>query len=93
MQSREASSTSFWIFGITRPEIEPRSPGPLLNTKNKNSEKEMDILDEVVDEKIETRMKNYKKKIDWKTCGNEDRKIKGKGGKIKRMERKEKKLF
>ena len=22
----------FWVFGITRPEIEPLSPGPLLNS-------------------------------------------------------------
>ena len=27
-----ASSTIFWVFGITRPEIESRSPGPLANT-------------------------------------------------------------
>ena len=23
---------NFWVFGMTRPEIEPRSPGPLANT-------------------------------------------------------------
>ena len=27
--SKEASSTIFWVFGITRPGIEPRSPRPL----------------------------------------------------------------
>ena len=32
MLSKEASSTIFWVFGITRPGIEPRSPGPLANT-------------------------------------------------------------
>ena len=26
------SSTIFWVFGMTRPGIEPRSPGPLTNT-------------------------------------------------------------
>ena len=30
--SKEASSTIFWVFGMTRPGIEPRSPGPLANT-------------------------------------------------------------
>ena len=30
--SKEASSTSFWIFGMTRPGIEPNSPGSLANT-------------------------------------------------------------
>ena len=30
--SKAASSTSFWVFGMTRPGIEPRSPGPLANT-------------------------------------------------------------
>ena len=30
--SKEASSTIFWIFGVTRPGIELRSPGPLANT-------------------------------------------------------------
>ena len=29
---KEASSTIFWVFGMTRPRIEPRSPGPLANT-------------------------------------------------------------
>ena len=32
MLSKEASSTIFWVFGMTRPGIEPRSPGPLANT-------------------------------------------------------------
>ena len=27
--SKEASSTIFWVFGMTRPGIEPRSPGPI----------------------------------------------------------------
>ena len=27
-----ASSTIFWVFGMTRPGIELRSPGPLANT-------------------------------------------------------------
>ena len=27
-----ASSTIFIVFGMTRPGIEPRSPGPLVNT-------------------------------------------------------------
>ena len=27
-----ASSTIFGVFGITRPGIEPRIPGPLVNT-------------------------------------------------------------
>ena len=30
--SKEASSTIFKVFGMTRPGIEPRSPGPLANT-------------------------------------------------------------
>ena len=32
MLSKEASSPIFWVFGMTRPGIEPRSPGPLANT-------------------------------------------------------------
>ena len=28
MLSKEASSTIFWVFGMTRPGIEPMSPGP-----------------------------------------------------------------
>ena len=32
MLSKVASSTTFWVFGMTRPGIEPRSPGPLANT-------------------------------------------------------------
>ena len=32
MLSKEVSSTIFWVFGMTRPGIEPRSPGPLANT-------------------------------------------------------------
>ena len=32
MLSEAASSTIFWVFGMTRPGIEPRSPGPLANT-------------------------------------------------------------
>ena len=32
MLSKEASSTIFWVFGMSRPGIEPRSPGPLANT-------------------------------------------------------------
>ena len=32
MLSKEASSTIFWVFRMTRPGIEPRSPGPLANT-------------------------------------------------------------
>ena len=31
MLSKEVSSTIFWVFGMTRPGIEPRSPGPLAN--------------------------------------------------------------
>ena len=30
--SKEASSTIFWVFRMTRPGIEPRAPGPLANT-------------------------------------------------------------
>ena len=30
--SKEVSSTIFKVFGMTRPRIEPRSPGPLANT-------------------------------------------------------------
>ena len=30
--SKEVSSTIFKVFGMTRPGIEPRSPGPLANT-------------------------------------------------------------
>ena len=30
--SKEVSSTIFKVFGMTRPGIEPRSPGPLVNT-------------------------------------------------------------
>ena len=32
MLSKEVSSATFWVFGMTRLEIEPRSPGPLANT-------------------------------------------------------------
>ena len=32
MLSKEASSTIFWVFGMTRSGIEPRSPGLLANT-------------------------------------------------------------
>ena len=32
MLSKEASSTIFWVFGMTRPGIELRSSGPLANT-------------------------------------------------------------
>ena len=32
MLSKVASSTFFWIFDMTRPGIEPRSPRPLANT-------------------------------------------------------------
>ena len=32
MLSKEASSTIFWVFGMTRPGTEPRSPGWLANT-------------------------------------------------------------
>ena len=31
MLSKEASSTIFKVFGMTRPGIEPRSPGPWAN--------------------------------------------------------------
>ena len=31
MLSKQASSTIFWVFGMTRPRIEPRSSGPLEN--------------------------------------------------------------
>ena len=30
--SKVVSSTILWVFGMTRPEIEPRSPWPLANT-------------------------------------------------------------
>ena len=32
MWSKAASNTIFWVFCMTRPVIEPRSPGPLANT-------------------------------------------------------------
>ena len=32
MLSKVPSSTIFWVFGMTRPGIEPWSPGPLANT-------------------------------------------------------------
>ena len=32
MLSKDVSSTTFWVFGMTRPEIESRSPGRLVNT-------------------------------------------------------------
>ena len=32
MLSKAASSIIFWVFGMTRPGIEPQSPGPLVNT-------------------------------------------------------------
>ena len=32
MLSKAASSNIFKVFGMTRPGIEPRSPGPLANT-------------------------------------------------------------
>ena len=33
MLSKAASSTIFWVFGMTRPEIELWSPRPLTNTQ------------------------------------------------------------
>ena len=30
--SQEVSSTIFWVFGLNRPGIEPRCPGPFVNT-------------------------------------------------------------
>ena len=35
MLSKEVSSTILKVFGMTRPGIEPRSPGPLVNTLSK----------------------------------------------------------
>ena len=32
MSSKAASSTIFWVFRMTRPGIEPQSPGPLAKT-------------------------------------------------------------
>ena len=32
MLNKEVSSTIFWVFGMTCPGIELRSPGPLANT-------------------------------------------------------------
>ena len=32
MLSKAASSIIFWVLGMTRPGIEPLSPGPLVNT-------------------------------------------------------------
>ena len=32
VSSKAASSTIFWVFGMTLPGIEPQSPGPLANT-------------------------------------------------------------
>ena len=32
MLSKEATSTIFKVFGMTRPGVEPRSPEPLANT-------------------------------------------------------------
>ena len=32
MLSKEASTTIFWVFGMTRPKIDPRSPGPWVNS-------------------------------------------------------------
>ena len=34
--SKEASYTIFWVFAMTRPGIEPRSPGPLANSLRLN---------------------------------------------------------
>ena len=34
LPSKEVSSTILNVFGITRPEIEPRSPRPLVNTSD-----------------------------------------------------------
>ena len=33
MLSKEISSTTFWVFGMTQAEIEPWSPRPLVNTQ------------------------------------------------------------
>ena len=33
MLSKETSTTIFWVFGMTRPRIEPRFPGLLVNTR------------------------------------------------------------
>ena len=36
MLSKTASSTTFWVFGMTQPGIESHSPGPLTNIIRKN---------------------------------------------------------
>ena len=33
---KAASSAIFWVFRMTQPGIEPRSPGPMVNTKKNN---------------------------------------------------------
>ena len=45
MLSIVASSTIFWVFGITRPGIEPRSPRPLANTLHESKERQPEKSD------------------------------------------------
>ena len=44
MLSKEASSTSFWVFGMTWPGIELQSPGPLANTQTIMSKKKVNFF-------------------------------------------------
>ena len=53
MLSKEASSTIFWVFGMTRPGIEPWSPGPLANTLTTTKKKAQKKLHKNVHKKVE----------------------------------------
>ena len=63
MLSKEASSTIFWVFGMTRPGIEPRSPGPLANTLTARPMSGIGFVLWYVCTSL-TRMKLHKKKVD-----------------------------
>ena len=53
MLSKEASSTIFWVFGMTRPGIEPRSPGPLANTLGSQINMQCSLIREITLYKFE----------------------------------------
>ena len=38
-----ASSTIFWVFGMTLPGIEPPSPGPMVNTLQKKLKQHINV--------------------------------------------------
>ena len=66
MISKEASSTIFWVFGMTRPGIEPRSPGPLANKFN------VSYIQNQID-KIRDSVEYRQSRIAWQTINEVSR--------------------